>query len=106
MGLAQVALAKLLEEPGWRPDISGSAPYASRIPHHSPRAKRVLQIFCTGAISHVDTFDYKPELLRRSGEPLPGADDLITFQGENGALTRSPWTFRPRGECGKYNPCK
>lgn len=102
MGLAQVALAKLLEEPGQRPNISASAPYASRLSHHAPRAKRVLQIFCSGAISHVDTFDYKPELLRRSGEPMPGSDDLITFQGENGALTRSPWDFRPRGECGKY----
>ena len=102
MGLAQVALAKLLQEPGQRPVISASAPYASRVPHHAPRAKRVLQIFCTGALSHVDTFDHKPELLRRSGEPMPGADGLITFQGENGALTRSPWDFRPRGECGKY----
>ena len=102
MGLAQVALAKLLEEPGQRPIISASQPYASRLSHHAPRAKRVLQIFCSGAISHVDTFDHKPELLRRSGEPMPGSDDLITFQGENGALTRSPWAFRPRGECGKY----
>lgn len=101
MGLAQVALASLLQEPGWRPRIDPAAPYAGRPPHHRPRARRVLQIYCSGAVSHVDTFDHKPELERRSGEPLPGAEDLITFQGENGALTRSPWTFRPRGECGK-----
>ena len=101
-GLAQVALANLLQEPGWRPRIQADAPYAGRSPHFRPRATRVLQIYCSGAVSHVDTFDHKPELERRSGEPMPGADDLITFQGENGALTRSPWTFRPRGESGKY----
>jgi hypothetical protein len=47
-------------------------------PHFTPKAKRVLQIFCPGAVSHVDTFDYKPELQRRSGEPLPGGENLST----------------------------
>src|SRR4029077_4976814 len=31
-----------------------------------------------------------------------GVDKLVTFQGENGNLARSPWTFRPRGQCSKY----
>ena len=100
LGLAQVALADLLQD-SWRPRISPAAPYAARLPHHRARAKRVLQIYCTGAVSHVDTWDHKPELIKRSGEPMPGAEGLITFQGENGNLQRSPWTFRPRGACGK-----
>jgi hypothetical protein len=33
---------------------------------------------------------------------MPGAEKLLTFQGENGALARSPWTFKPRGESGKF----
>ena len=98
LGLAQIALADLLQDGRWRPSISPSTPYAARLPHHRARAKRVLQIYCTGAVSHVDTWDYKPELLKRSGEPMPGAEGLITFQGENGNLQRSPWAFRPRGE--------
>jgi hypothetical protein len=49
----------------------------------------------------LDTFDYKPELIRRHGQPMPGSDKLITFQGEQGALTKSPWEFRPRGQSGK-----
>jgi hypothetical protein len=61
----------------------------------------VIVIFCSGAVSHVDTWDYKPELERRHGEPLPGEESLVTFQGENGALARSPYRFRPRGECAK-----
>ena len=62
----------------------------------------MLHIFCTGAVSHLDTWDYKPELIKRHGQPMPGVEKLITFQGENGNLARSPWTFRPRGESGKY----
>ena len=58
-------------------------------------------IFCSGACSHLDTFDYKPELIKRHGQPMPGGDKLITFQGEQGNLTRSPWEFRPRGQSGK-----
>ena len=68
----------------------------------SRRARRTCSlIFCCGACSQLDTFDYKPELIRRHGQPLPGSEKLITFQGEQGTLTRSPWEFRPRGQCGK-----
>ncbi|MEY2727001.1 MAG: hypothetical protein RLZZ458_2868 [Planctomycetota bacterium] len=84
-----------------RPDILPARPFASRRPPSFAAARRVLVIFCSGACSHVDTFDYKPELLKRHGEPLPGGDKLVTFQGEQGNLTRSPWKFRPRGECGR-----
>ena len=44
------------------------APYAPRAPHHPVPARRVLIIFCPGAVSHVDTFDYKPDLIQRHGE--------------------------------------
>ncbi len=84
-----------------RPRIDPGHPHAARPPHFAARAKNVLVIFCSGATSHIDTFDYKPELIRRHGEPMPGGDQLITFQGEQGNLTKSPWLFRPRGECGK-----
>src|SRR5436309_9392060 len=109
-GMSGIALAALLAEQNLlaetgnasdQPPIRPDASLAPRQPHFMPKAKRVLHIFCTGAVSHLDTWDYKPELLRRHGQPLPGVDKLITFQGENGNLARSPWTFRPRGESGK-----
>ena len=84
-----------------RPQIVAGRPFASRDPHFPARAKNVLLIFCSGACSHVDTFDYKPELIKRHGQPMPGSDKLITFQGAQGNLTKSPWQFRPRGESGK-----
>jgi hypothetical protein len=108
-GLGGIALLDLLAADGhsaparrWRPDIRPEAPLAPRPPHFAPRVKRVVHLFCSGACSHVDTWDYKPELIRRHGQPLPGSKDLITFQGANGNLTKSPYAFRPRGECGKY----
>jgi hypothetical protein len=84
-----------------RPNIDPSRPFAARDSHFTPRAKNVVVIFCSGACSHLDTFDYKPELIARHGQAMPGGDGLITFQGEQGNLTKSPWNFRPRGESGK-----
>ena len=109
-GLGGIALASLLtgerlladdEKTPIRPQIDPAAPYASRLPHFAPKAKRVLTIFISGAISHLDTFDYKPELIKRHDQPLPGTDKLVTFQGENGNLVKPLWEFKPRGQSGK-----
>ena len=109
-GLSGVALAALLGEdhllaegPPESPKRAGLPlnPLAPRMPHFAPKAKNVLVIFCSGACSHLETWDYKPELFRRHGQPLPGSDKLITFQGENGALARPHWEFKPRGQSGK-----
>lgn len=112
IGLGAIALTHLLTRQGLlaantsgkdaiRPVIHPGHPYAARKPHFEEKAKNVLLIFCSGACSQLDTFDYKPELIRRHGQPMPGNEKLITFQGEQGALTKSPWEFRPRGQSGK-----
>lgn len=107
-GLSGIALASLLQDEGLladdapiRPQIDPARPYAPRTPHFAPQARRVLMIFCSGALSHVDTWDYKPELFARHDTPLPGGDGLITFQGEQGNLIRPIRDFKPRGESGK-----
>nr|WP_207399079.1 DUF1501 domain-containing protein [Bremerella alba] len=84
-----------------RPQIDAGHPFAARPAHMPAAAKNVIVIFCSGACSHLDTFDYKPELLKRHGQPMPGADKLVTFQGQQGNLTKSPWKFRPCGQSGK-----
>ena len=112
IGLGSIALTHLLSKQGLlatnvagresiHPMFHPGRPYAPRPPHFKPRAQNVLVIFCSGACSQLDTFDYKPELIRLHGQPMPGSDKLITFQGEQGALTQSPWAFRPRGQSGK-----
>jgi len=108
-GLSGVALTALLaeqkllsgEKTPIRPQWSPERPYAARGPHFPPKARNVLVIFCSGACSHLETWDYKPELIKRDGQPLPGAEKLITFQGENGNLTEALWEFKPRGQTGK-----
>src|SRR5436853_111950 len=50
-----------------RPLIRPEAPLAPRPPHFAPKARRVVHVFCSGACSHLDTFDYKPELPKRDG---------------------------------------
>jgi hypothetical protein len=106
-GLGGIALAHLLATdraraaPPIRPRILPGNPNALRPPHFEAKAKRVLMIFCSGAVSQIDTFDYKPELIKRHGQPMPGGDKIITFQGGQGNLTKSPWEFRPYGKTGK-----
>jgi hypothetical protein len=84
------------------PAIAVHALGAARDPHFQPKARRVLQIFCPGGVSHLDTFDYKPELEKRHGQPLPGGAAEVSFQGANGNLMRSPWGFERRGQSGKW----
>lgn len=101
-GLSSIALASLCAaDTPIRPPIRPDAPLAGRPPHFAAKAKRVLHIFCSGACSHLDTWDYKPELIKRHGQPMPG-NKLVTFQGENGNLTQSPYTFKPSGKSGKH----
>ena len=103
-GLGAMALASLLDADGRleaAPTIDPARPAAPRAGHHPPRARNVIVVFCAGAFSQVDSFDYKPELIKRDGQPLPGNERLVTFQGENGNLKRPLWPFRPRGRCGK-----
>lgn len=69
--------------------------------HHRAKAKRVLQIFCPGAASHIDLWEHKPSLERLHGKPLPGEEGAVTFQGKNGNLMKSPWEFAACGESGK-----
>ena len=107
-GLGGIALASLLAREGLlgadgpiKPNIDPAKPFAARNSHFKAKANKVLVIFCSGACSQLDTFDYKPELVKRHGQPMPGSDKLITSQGAQGNLTKSPWEFKPRGKSGK-----
>jgi hypothetical protein len=68
------------------------SPLAPREPHFKPRAKRVIFLCMRGGPSHMDTFDYKPQLNRDSGRP-----------GKyRGSLLGSPWKFHQHGEGGLW----
>lgn len=70
--------------------------------HHRARAKRVVQLFMSGAASQVDTFDYKPELVKRHGQPWNPGEKVELFQSMPGAVMQSPWKWKQYGQCGKW----
>ena len=104
-GLSAIALSSMLSEHKLLADGSISfdptKPFAARAPHFKVPAHNVIVIFCAGAVSHVDFWEHKPELYKFHGKQLPGNERLISFQGENGALQKPLWNFKPQGQCGK-----
>ena len=99
-GLGAVALAWLLqrEQAG---AASGPAA-AARAPHFPARAQRVVQVFCAGGVSHLETFDYKPELDRMHGRTLDGKGENQGFFGQPGRLMKSLYDFRRHGQSGAW----
>jgi len=79
--------------------VSAAHPLMTRPPVFPARARRVIFLFMHGGPSHVDTFDYKPLLLRDSGKPLPFAKPRIQF-AQTGNLRKPAWSFRPHGQSG------
>ena len=74
----------------------------SRLPHHAAKAKSVIQIFCPGGLSHVDTWDYRPELIRLHGKPFDPELGKQTFAGIAGEYAKSFWDFSQHGQCGRW----
>ena len=105
--LGSIALASLIRDEGLLasepiiPSIDPAKPYAPRAPHFAAKAKNVVVIFCAGAVSQLETWDYKPELIKWDDKPLPGGPS-VTFQGPAGNLAKPQYTFRQRGQTGKW----
>ncbi len=70
--------------------------------HFPPHAHAVIQIFCPGGLSQIDTFDHKPELTRRNGTPFDSEGVLQFFASKPGACRGSFWRFRQHGESGLW----
>lgn len=77
-------------------------PLATRPPHFAPKAKNVIFLFMTGGVSHVDTFDPKPALVRDHGKEIKADHPEIKNRPgyERIYLKRPQWEFAPHGECG------
>lgn len=80
----------------------GGDPAMPRESHFPARAKRVIFLYMTGGVSHVDTFDPKPALSRDHGKEIqadhPEIEDRPGY--ERIYLKRPQWDFSPHGECG------
>ena len=94
-GFGLLALAGLCQQQAKAAPETASNPLSPRAPHFAPKAKRVIFMFMQGAPSHVDTFDYKPQLIKDDGKS-PGQ---ATGKG-NRKLLKSPWKFPQSGTSG------
>src|SRR4051794_5042757 len=97
-GLGGVALAALLGRDGL---LAADRPRPDGGLHHAPKAKRVVQLFMAGGASHIDLFDFKPELVRRHGRPADFGEKVEAFQDGLGPWLRPVFDFRPFGRSGK-----
>lgn len=97
-GLGGVALAWLLAEEGL---LAAGPPVKSGL-HYPAKAKRVVQLFMSGAASQCDTFDYKPALIKRHGEKFDPGGKVELFQSVPGTVMKAPWKWRQHGQCGKW----
>ncbi len=105
-GAGMVGLAALLQDQCLLNSSRGADdtdPLAARNAHFTGKAKRVIWLFINGGPSHVDTWDYKPELEKRDGVELKGFDRFTGFFANSvGPLMKSPFKFKQHGECGQW----
>ncbi|WP_372721915.1 DUF1501 domain-containing protein [Novipirellula sp.] len=100
IGLGGIAMAEMMSGKSVSAATSRADSDAG-LPHFAPRAKRVIFLFMHGGPSHVDTFDYKPQLAKHDGKPLPFDKPRIQF-AKTGNLLKSPWRFRQYGQSGTW----
>lgn len=98
-GFGYLALAGLAGQ-------AAANPLAPRPPHFQPRAKRIIFIFMQGGPSHVDTFDYKPRLIKDDGKKLAFNDArTIANTGSRGTeqrVMKPLWNFKQHGQSGLW----
>ena len=92
LGFGSLALASMLQ------NDAIANPLIPKQPHFPTKAKSIIWLFMTGAPSQVDTWDYKPELQKRDGQSLAGADPKTGFFTTSGKCLRSPFEWRQHGE--------
>ena len=97
-GFGSLALASLLQGQA----TAAVNPLAPKPPEFPAKVKSIIWLFMTGAPSQVDTWDYKPELQKRDGQTLAGADPKTGFFTTSGKCLKSPFAWKQHGESGTW----
>jgi hypothetical protein len=109
LSLAPLALAAMVgeEEAAQGATINspgGNSPFAPKLPHFAPKAKRVIFLHMIGGPSQLDLFEPKPEVIKRDGQPIPESflkgTKFAQIQEKQPRLMGSPWKFERHGQCG------
>ncbi|MFT5522459.1 MAG: hypothetical protein ACI9G1_002985 [Pirellulaceae bacterium] len=100
--LTSTAFASLLAQD--KPSFAGTVPSSAGDPppHHTAKAKRVIHICLCGGLSHIDSFDYKPEIGKFHGKSLVSDHRPETFFNKVGLIRQNDWEFKQRGESGLW----
>src|SRR5882724_6053433 len=103
VGLGAIALGQLFGQNGWAAQAPSTNPLAPKSPHFPPKAKRVIFLFMAGAPSHLELFDYKPELAKWNGK-VPPAELLkgyrAAFINPSSTLLGPKFKFAKHGQSG------
>ena len=104
LGIGAIALADLLHRDGRLLAAPASPSSMARpLPHHAPAARHVIHIYLGGGLSHVDSFDYKPELEKYHDKDMPQSfGKAEPFFGKLGRLHKSHYPFKRRGQSGLW----
>lgn len=103
LGFGASALGTLLSQNalGW----NGNDDSRNKLPHHPPRVKRVIFLYMSGGPSHLETFDYKPELARLNDQPMPesftAGQPIAQLQGQKLKCLGPQFKFSRCGESGQ-----
>ncbi|MBX9677294.1 MAG: DUF1501 domain-containing protein [Gemmataceae bacterium] len=95
-GFGSLALAWMMNQEG-----RSEEPAVQTVPVRNARAKAVIQLFMVGGASQCDTFDYKPELVRRHGQQVNFRVTGGTI-ATPGPVLKSPWAWRRHGQSGRW----
>lgn len=100
-GLGGIALAQMLGREGLLGSDKGKPEFNGGI-HHKAKAKRIVQLFMSGAASQIDTFDHKPKLDQMHGKKFDPGGKVELFQSFPGMCLKNPWGWQRFGKCGKH----
>ncbi|MDB6120452.1 MAG: hypothetical protein JWO08_4233 [Verrucomicrobiaceae bacterium] len=100
-GFGAAALTHLLAHES-KGSVAPNNSLSARDSHLPAKARAVIQIFCPGGMSHLDTWDYRPELVRRAGKPFDPDGKLTFFASKPGNCQPSYWPFQQHGESGRW----
>src|SRR5579883_2740639 len=101
-GLGGIALAHLLGQDGLLADTQASRKDLNGGLHYRAKVKRVIQLFMNGGASQCDTFDYKPELIKRHGQKFDPGEKFEAVTSTPGNVLKSPFAFKKHGQCGRW----
>src|SRR5437870_690160 len=106
LGLGGLALVDMLAAESARASNEPANPMAPKPPHHSCKARSCIFLFMEGGVSQMDTFEYKPALVKYAGQQMPKAErttgELATFSSAPNRVIPPYWEFKQHGQSGRW----